>query len=372
MIRKFLLRAALIVASLLLVLLGAEILLRNVPFLLPQGAYYGSGVFEPELGFFLPRSTVIYNKARYLERTPNSDGFQDIEHAPENPDGVIRIGFFGDSYVESVQVKLTEVFFRRLPDKIEGRQIETLGFGLSGLGTLHSHLLYRKFGRRYNLDLVIYVFVNNDPGDHNYKIQRSRHGLTTPRPTGLLADNSRGYQIHYPQAPSPARRAAMTAKSHSLLARVVYSRLQVLLTQQTHRKTQHQLPTQDDPPSAWPQALQAQAGVLTRRILVQWQKDVRGANQRFAILYVPLEREVADPRHSDSWRSWLFDTCRTLGIPLIDPTAALHACHAAGTAVYEDHWTPEGHLVVASVLTAQLAELGYAEVAGVCHIGTPP
>ena len=56
---------------------------------------------------------------------------------------------------------------------------------------------------------------------------------------------------------------------------------------------------------------------------------------------------------------WLGETCAALGIPLVDPREAMAARLAQGTHVYDDHWTPAGHEVVAGVLAGYLE--GYLE-----------
>ncbi len=366
LLRGALVRAALVVTSLGVFIVAGELTLRSFPPLLPRGTFYGSGVYDPELGFLMPNSTVIYNKVRFLKRTPNGDGLMDVGHDPEKPPGVVRVGFFGDSYVESVQVPLEAVFFRRLPRAIHGRPIETFGFGISGLGTLHALQLYRKYGPRYDLDLVVYLFVNNDPGDHFYRIQRHRHGLVTPRPTAMLAADEVGYELRWPPTRPFAVRAAMAVKSRSLLARVAHSRLQLLLAGRGGGRgegagasdsplTAPRIPSEEDPPSVWPEDLLAEARLLTRRILAQWKREVRGSGRDLLVLYVPRTEEVeGGARDEDTWRLWLADSCRALDLELIDPTAALGARRAAGEAVYDDHWTPAGHEVIASVLSAEL------------------
>ena len=44
-------------------------------------------------------------------------------------------------------------------------KVETLAFGNSGHGTIHSYLKSKKYTDYFDLDMVIYVFVENDLGD---------------------------------------------------------------------------------------------------------------------------------------------------------------------------------------------------------------
>lgn len=363
-LHQILVRLGLVTGSLLVFGLAAELLLRAFPVLLPAGAYYGSGRYDAELGFYLPDAPVIYNKSRYLVRTPNRDGFMDVEHDPLPVDGVtgdgLRIGFFGDSYVESIQVPLEQTFFRRLPAKLDGQAVEPFAFGISGLGTLHSLLLYRQMAPRYGLDVVVYLFVENDPGDHLHRLQVGRAGLHTPRPTAIPSPQPPGFEILQATAPEQKPfylRAAMMAKNHLLFARVVYARLQ-LLWRRPAGEPGPTRPTARDLPGSWPTDLRAEAETVTSRILERFQDEVEQSGRQFLVLYVPRGTEAVDGRvpASDTWLPWLRETCRGLGIDLLDPTPDLRARLQAGDAVYDDHWTPAGHEVIARVTARKLQE----------------
>lgn len=352
-------RVLLLVVSFSLSCLALEVVLRTVPVAVPRGVFYGSGSYDSELGFHLPTSKVIYNKVRYVERTPNGDGFMDVDHAVTKPPGVVRVGFFGDSYVESVQVPLEEVFFRRLPSSLGGRPHEAFGFGLSGLGTLHAMAVADKFAPRYDLDLIVYVFVDNDPGDHLETLQGARRGLFAARPTAVPAVVGEGYEVLPGPTPSTAsslRRLAMLVKDRSLFARVLYARIQLLSRGRSAGGGGAKgAPEAHDPPSGWPPELRAEAATLTRRLLQAWETKVRAEGREFLVFYVPRNSELEADQGEDSWRAWLHQTCAELGIALVDPTAALAARQQRGEAMYNDHWSPAGHAVVAEVLTEVLA-----------------
>ena len=108
---------ALLAGATLAVLVALEIAFRAFPSLLPAGGY-GGGRPHPELGVNVHGSRLIYNKVRFVVREPNAEGFMDVEHDPAKAPGTLRIGFFGDSYVEAIQVPLEAVFFRRLGEAL--------------------------------------------------------------------------------------------------------------------------------------------------------------------------------------------------------------------------------------------------------------
>ena len=57
-----------------------------MPQILPKG-HYGAGRFNEELRLNVHGSTVIYNKVRFVRRTPNTAGFMDIDHESPKPNG---------------------------------------------------------------------------------------------------------------------------------------------------------------------------------------------------------------------------------------------------------------------------------------------
>ena len=345
-------RASILAVSVLMSCSGLELVLRTVPQAVPYGVYYGSGTYDRDLGFQLPTSTVVYNKGRYLERTPNADGFMDVEHTIGKPAGTFRVGFFGDSYVESVQVPLDEVFFRLLPERMPGQKIEAFGFGLSGLGTLHARAFYAKYADLYDLDLAVYVFVNNDPADHLSSIQRSKRGLFAIRPTAALTADEQDYIVDPAPIPgfaSLTRSLALWVKERSMLARVVYARVQLL---SRRGDSTGELGLRG--PATWPSSRRSEAENLTRLLMRLWSAEVAADGRQFAVFYVPTRSELGADVDADSWRSWLISVSGELGILVVDPTDDLSERQNRGEQIYGDHWTSAGHRAVADALVPLL------------------
>lgn len=356
-LREVLGRAGLVAGSLLAVLLLLEALLRTIPALWPPGSY-GVARFSPDLSLTVHGGPIIYNWVRWNRRVPNRDGFLDVNHVEEKPFGATRVGFFGDSHVEAVQVRLEDTFFRRLPTEISGHPVEAFGFGISGWGTLHSLMAYRVMGPRYDLDYVTYLFYGNDPGDHYSKIQRRR------RPAAELADSGIGYLVKQPEQfpPTLAQRTRLFVDRSLMLARVLRVQRALLRMKRDTASNQGdsataQVPDQNDWPSTWPPAMLEEAKLLTRRILMQFRDEVVRDGRHFMVLYVPHGNEELRGELSpgQSWFPWLSQTCAELGIRLLDPREPLRHQNRAGTASYDDHWSPAGHAVIASFLAQQLA-----------------
>lgn len=353
-------------------LLALEAAFRLVPSLLPYGTY-GAGRFDPELRMNVHDITAIYNKVRYVRRVPNSDGFMDVDHEREKPRGVTRIGFFGDSYVQSSQVPLEQVFFRLLDARL-GPDAETFGFGVSGWGTFHAMRAWQVFGPRYDIDRVIYVFVENDLGDQARAIVNPSGRPTYSTPYVEEASNSRGYRVVWPLPPEDTpllRDIAKYIQRRSLVAHVVWQRIGMLRTRGVAMRARQEdaemttraggLPGPNDLAGSWPEPYARLVRNLGERVLRDWAGQVRSRGQSFAVLYVPRgEAHLrGDIGPDDSWLPWLERTCAELDIPLIDPSAALRRRLASGDAVYDDHWSPAGHEAVAGAVAEWLRGRGW-------------
>jgi hypothetical protein len=311
---------------------------------------------------------LVYNKGRYVVRTPNRDGFMDVDHERSKPAGVVRVGFFGDSYVESAQVPLDEVFFRRLAAS-GGSRLETFGFGMSGWGTLHAFEAWKVMAERYDLDAAYYVFVENDLGDNALEIA-GHGGPSDSRPFAALSDDPPGYRVQPVRPAKEApwwRQAAKWLQTHSLLANVVQQRLQQLrdhgVTVRRRRddvdmtRIAGTVPHPGDLPPSWPTGYSERARLLAERLLADWKRAADARGVPLAVLYVPRAQDqlIGGIAIEDTWLPWLRETCAKLDVPIVDPTPELLARVRAGEDVYDDHWSPAGHAAVARALESHLA-----------------
>jgi hypothetical protein len=359
---------ALSVAALALLVVFCEAALRLFPCLLPRGTY-GASHYRPDLMSSVYGDTVVYNKVRFVVREPNAEGFLDVEHALEKAPGIRRIGVFGDSYVEATQVPLEQVFHRRVEKKLGVERVEVLGFGMSGWGTLHSYLAFDQFAPRYGLDAAVYVFVENDLGDNALEIQGARAFRLSPKVYAMLSPWAPGYELVFTNPPDrlgAAFRVSKWFQENLLLARLAWSRASLfaqlgiaLQSDEADREMMtraREVPNQNDLPSTWPAPYAERARRLGEHILRRWRDRAQAEGCALFVLYVPRgEEQLRDPTvANDTWRVWLEATTRTLGLPLIDPSRALMRRLEAGDAVYDDHWSPAGHEVVAEVLANRL------------------
>lgn len=224
-------RAHRLVVALLVV--GVTFALCLLALLAVEGALRLAHVYP---SFAVPDTTIGYRfraGARYRwtdegfsEGRMNSAGWRDHEYTEQKPAGTTRILFCGDSMTEALQVSLDSTFHKILERELNERRpagntsgapagdssnrpdgsapagntsgpaatgtpevpagnsqgrsaehrrhIEVLSLGRSGMGTTEEYLTYRKWGRRYNPDIVAVLFVLNDFVDNTRELDPGR------------------------------------------------------------------------------------------------------------------------------------------------------------------------------------------------------
>lgn len=100
------------------------------------------------------------------ERT-NSHGQRDRERTLEKPGGVRRVLLLGDSVVEGYGLRESETISRQLEDLYADGSTEVLNFGVSAYCTRAEIELLEAKGLRFDPDVVVLVFVENDFDNFN-------------------------------------------------------------------------------------------------------------------------------------------------------------------------------------------------------------
>jgi hypothetical protein len=94
----------------------------------------------------------------------NSKGLRDDEYAYTKKNGVKRILLLGDSVTAGLEVEKKDVIDSRLEHYLGGHgRYEVINAGVRAYGTDQSYLWLKHEGYKYNPDIVIYVFYENDP-----------------------------------------------------------------------------------------------------------------------------------------------------------------------------------------------------------------
>ncbi len=102
----------------------------------------------------------------------NRLGLRDREYTVEKPPGTVRVAFFGDSFTYGYGVPLAQVFTERLEARLgetfgAGR-VEVWNFGSPGMNSFEELLYYASYGRQFEPDLVVQVWVPFDRERNGY------------------------------------------------------------------------------------------------------------------------------------------------------------------------------------------------------------
>jgi hypothetical protein len=174
--KRFAVKLALVLASLCVGLLVAEVALRVVGYTFPT--FYAP---DAARGYALqPGMRGWYRKEGEAYVQVNSDGLRDREHSRQKPPNTFRIALLGDSYAEALQVPMEAAFWRVLEGRLRscpavgGREVEVINFGVSGYGTAQELLTLRGKVWDYSPDLVLLaVTTNNDITDNSRALKRT-------------------------------------------------------------------------------------------------------------------------------------------------------------------------------------------------------
>lgn len=364
--------AALVGVALIVACVLAEIVLRVVPI---PGISYHTFYYDDVTGQrFYPRTTMIYRNERgdHVRRRVNDWGYLDADHEEHKPDGVTRIGFFGDSFTEARQVPLERTFHRRVQAELNraagAERFECIAIAMMGYGTLQSWLECQRWMDRLELDHVVYVFCENDPGNN---IPALNFSGDVPYP--VLAGDSLGVDRSFAERNRHKtqwkHRTWQFLKSNSLLASTLETRVRFLKARGVDMRVDDAerdmaAPAAANgrvdalsPPSLWPDSLRAQAAAVTERVIVAWKHEVDASGRTFLIAYIPRTGAVKEPTAPpDDWRAWLHNICLRDSVELLDPTERMVGVQQSGHDVFFDHLTDAGHEALAAELSAWFPE----------------
>ncbi len=293
---------ALALASILLTLGAFEFVLRLVA---PRYGYAADTEIRPDSFRIWTRkrdtvSTRVHPETgeSHLVVHNNLGLRQHRDISPDKAAGEIRIGFFGDSFLENLRVpgpfQVSEVLDFLL--NLHPGEFTVLNFGVSGYGTDQSYLTFRDAESARALDDVLYLFCANDlvnlyqndlfrldaRGHLEQKLARQSprwmQALSRLYLTYLAIDVKQrwtGAALDTPR-PDPAPR--------SFQKRLRAARLERVKGDVTSRLTHAALT------GRWSQLTESIA--LLRAILETWRREVEERGGRFHVVILPTPRKV--------------------------------------------------------------------------------
>lgn len=386
--KAFILHSILIGFGLALALGIGEIVTRVVPTApLPQehsqrvfGTHILSPGNKPEWQEFTvmanPANAVLYYWIESTECTHevvfNAKGLRGPELSYEKPENTIRIMFLGDSFIEAIQVPYEQTVYVRLAELIaerglfEAQQVTVFGVGTSGWGTLHEYLYYQHEGYRYSPDLVIVVFISNDPTDNmtvEPKHSRSRYNhRIIVNGDDVYVECYENPKIWLVLLTRLLEGLPSFVKNHSALWRLTYSAVAepfFVLGVLPEEGSTSNLP----PDEAW-----ERTGAALRLL----QASVAEHGGQLVIMSVPRVPAVEGPYElQDNIERNLRTFADAYKIPWLNLLLSYRAYVEAGHNVQPDiygpidvHWSANGHRVTAEILLDWLVENDILESLG--------
>jgi len=320
---------------------------------------------------YLPRSPFVNAEENTVRGRMNDLGFHDRLPAFDADPRRRRIAFFGDSFVEALQVEADSTFASRLEDlaNASGLPLEAAAFGISGSGADQSLFRCRHALLQSRLDDVVYVFFVNDFFDGFLVDQKP--------PSWPFLERAESGAVFFSGAHQPDRGARSVRSILKPLLKEMYLpsfvsyRLHIARTRGEAERGRFRDATGDSILGLFylGDAVPARHLAATahwEEVVRYWRRLCAASGVVFRVLYIPPVWEADDstfaavfggriPRHGISERMATF--CAEEGIPFLDPTAAL-AASAGGRArdLYWSHLNDGGHRALAAFLLERLRE----------------
>lgn len=312
----------------------------------------------------------------------NSLGMRDRERAIDKPPGVFRIGIFGDSMTEAVQVTPDQTFSQLLERHLRngGWNVEVLNFGVNGYGPLQEYLYYQRVEDRFDLDLVVQaIFLDNDVADLHPALAVGRGSAPF-----VVPESDNPWQVDYSRAASSTRhyeqQPIYTIRHHSALYRL-FSAVHWRRQQQdaSNRRTGNEVPLRyrlydAERTPEWDEAWSA-----LERIIQVFARATEAQGTRYVLLSVPagqLVNEAAWAAVLEQFpamqlRRWelsapesrLMQIAQRNGTSLITATERYKSRAKHDTLFFGDvgHFTPSGHALLAEILAHALSPQSFTD-----------
>lgn len=361
------------------------------------------------LGWALqPNTTYLYEIPEgKVSVTYNSEGWRDLEHDVEKPNGVFRILVLGDSFMEANSVKLDDTFHRQVEElaSAAGNNVEVINMGVAGYGTLQEYLVFRDIGHLYNPDLVLVGFFDGNDVINNSlelaSILTEEGQVTNARPFLDLNESSHwtitpvdfeGAQRSYAK-----NKASLDAKRNKLTERLVLWRL--LIAGIARIPVPEFLKSQESQLEPVDKSLQELAlmGVnycvepeeytrawdATKRIFARFKEDVEASGAKLVVFTVPALEEVsleqmkavtADVAYPDKLcleeapgHARLSRMLTELDIEQISLLPDFRrVMREDGINLYQSdlHWNPKGHVLAAESVVSELIRRRFLLISG--------
>lgn len=398
----YVLRLALLGASLLLTALTVELALRLVqpPDPLPDSVSFVR--HDPLLGWEKQpgaNGRRVTDEYTSYERI-NGQGLRGPERELAKPPGAARALVLGDSFVEGYQVDEDVVFTHQLEGQLNGQSAiewEVINGGTVGYSTDQALLFFRESGRLFDPDVTVLVFFLNDvwfnslsiinvTGEKEpthkplFEVSSGRLELTAvpvpkrPEPSGPAAARRPGI-VHWLKLNSRIFGLLRGAIKSSSTLHSIAIRLGLAARPQYGPLSSGRPVPVPDVYRVWevsPLPAVDLAWQLTEAIIVNLRDEVEREGGKFMLFYAPAIVEVVDEFWEDTRRKYdltdddwskdvprerIYDIAARNGLKLIDPLEPMRESHDAGRTPYfvtDRHWNETGHGIVTGIIANEV------------------
>lgn len=361
---RLLLTSGLVAGTMILLLLGAELLVRRLD---PQEVR-GWGErpaleMDSQFGWkLIPSQTTRLRWLSYdYTVEANSLGFPGPEYPEKKPEGVYRILVTGDAFTSAEGVDTGQSWVRllesRLNEMVGGKKVEVLNFSMTGYGPNQYAEVVREFAPRFQPDLIIVeVFVNDFQDvlwtneDFQYNI-----GFYNGDPNGISSilklESLRSWtDLNIKQRLREILQGQPNAHGYFLGQFVTLERSELETLNYASDFVKDDLK----------QIRTAAEGIGAQVILVMAPSSVQVCSAD-ALDYYPTHIDLADSTRFDveQPQRLMSEIAGSLGLPFYDLRDALSASAQCPYQPRNMHWTIEGHQVVSEYLADLLVQNGY-------------
>jgi lysophospholipase L1-like esterase len=246
----------------------------------------------------------------------NTAGFRSSVHQKtislEPAVGILRIALFGDSFTHGSDVPFEDSWGAILEDRLnqKGVQVEVLNFGVPGYAIDQAFLRWRKNGKPFHPNIVLFGFQNSNV-KRNMNLIRVLYspdtGLIFSKPRFVLEDHSLRL-VNVPALPPenlPATlknidkwelkeyefffKKANYIDSPLYASRLVTFAISGLSTRFSHRRKDYDFFAPD-----------SMSRKLTMRIIQEFHQDVTKQNAKFVIVHLPTRKPLKKLRSKEA------------------------------------------------------------------------
>ncbi len=354
---------------------------------------------DPLLGWrMVPNKTGRQVTDEYeITESINSKGIRGPEYSYIKGSNEFRILILGDSFAEGYTVEFEELVSEILKKRLNERNdrfYQVINAGTAGYSTDQELLFFQKEGRKYNPDLTVLLFFENDVRYNTrqkywrgnkplFELRDNQLILTNvpvPEPEAVSDDTYRGGQSD-PGSLSAVVKGWLRTNSSLyrwILETVKKNNYLYNLAGKLHLLERGQEPGSVRIPETfrvWERSYNdatVDAWRITEELIRKLRDEVTAIESDFLVWYVPRrtsiyleEWEDTKRRYGLSDEAWnvnqtakeLREVCAKYGIAFINPTPAFKAEAIAvgskGRGLYyvnDAHWTPEGHALAGRLL----------------------